>query len=96
MLEPTAFLLFVLLMSLAPWCSGAWERRAIEEELAAEVGAAVSPQEYERILRVRMFRARRIDRLHPALSAVIVNAQNELAFRGRRDRDEGRDPERAG
>jgi hypothetical protein len=93
-LELTIFLPFTLLMSLALWRSGAWERRVIEEELAAEAGAAVSPAEYERILRDRMFRTRRIDRLHPALSAAIVNAQNELAFRERRVRDEGREPER--
>jgi RsiW-degrading membrane proteinase PrsW (M82 family) len=93
-LELTIFFPFVLLMSLALWRSGAWERRVINEELAAEVGVAVSPTEYEQILHDRMFRTRRVDRLHPALSAAIVNAQNELAFRKRRVRDEGRDPER--
>lgn len=54
----------------------------------------MSPAEYQQILHDRMFRTRRVDRLHPALSAAIVNAQNELAFRKRRVRDEGRDPER--
>jgi protease PrsW len=93
-LELTVFFPFVLLMSLALWRSGAWERRVIKEELAAEVGVAVSPTEYERILHDRMFRTRRVDRFRPALSAAIVNAQNELAFRKRRVRDEGRDPER--
>lgn len=93
-LELTVFLPFVLLMSLALWRSGAWERRVINEELATEVGVTVSPTEYEQILRDRMFRTRRVDRLRPALSAAIVNAQNELAFRKRRVRDEGHDPER--
>jgi RsiW-degrading membrane proteinase PrsW (M82 family) len=92
-LELTLFLPFVLLMSLALWRSGAWERRVINEELAAEVGVAVSPTEYRQIQHDRMFRTRRVDRLNPALSAAIVNAQNELAFRKRRVRDEGRDPE---
>ena len=40
-----------------------------------------------------MFRTRRIDRIHPALSRALVNAQHELAFRERRARDEGRDPD---
>lgn len=93
LLELTIFLPFVLLMSFALWRSGAWERRVIIEELIGEVGVAVSPAEYEQILHDRMFRTRRIDRLHRALSAAIVNAQNELAFRKRRARDEGRDPE---
>jgi len=92
--ELTVFLPFVLLMSFALWRSGAWERRVIHEELATEVGAAVSPAEYEQILHDRMFRTRRIDRLHPRVSAAIVNAQNELAFRKRRARDESRNPER--
>jgi len=94
LMELTIFLPFVLLMAFALWRSGAWERRVIHEELAEEVGLAVSLAEYEQILHDRMFRTRRIDRLHPALSAAIVNAQNELAFRKRRARDEGRNPER--
>jgi RsiW-degrading membrane proteinase PrsW (M82 family) len=93
-LELTVFFPLVLLMTLALWRSGAWERRVINEELAAEVGVAVSPTEYEQILRDRMFRTRRVDRLRSVLSAAIVNAQNELAFRKRRVRDEGHDPER--
>jgi hypothetical protein len=36
----------------------------------------------------RIFRTRRIDRIHPRASAALVNAQNELAFRKRRVRDE--------
>ncbi len=93
LMELTVFLPFLVLMSFALWQSGAWERRVIREELAEEVGGAVSPAEYEWILHDGMFRTRRIDRLHPALSAAIVNAQNELAFRKRRARDEGRNPE---
>jgi hypothetical protein len=40
-----------------------------------------------------MFRTRRIDRARPRASAALVNAQHELAFRKRRVRDEGRDPD---
>jgi RsiW-degrading membrane proteinase PrsW (M82 family) len=93
LMEFTLFLPFLVLMAVALWWSGAWERRVIRDELAEEVGRAVSPTEYEMILHDGMFRTRRIDRLNPALSAAIVNAQNELAFRKRRARDEGRNPE---
>jgi hypothetical protein len=41
-----------------------------------------------------MFRTRRIDRLHPRESAALANAQHELAFRKRRVRDAGGDPDR--
>ncbi len=93
LMELTLFLPFLVLMAFALWWSGAWERRVIRDELAEEVGRAVSPTEYEMILHDGMFRTRRIDRLNSALSAAIVNAQNELAFRKRRARDEGRNPE---
>ena len=65
----------------------------IREELADEVGRCVTRAEYADIVRDRAFRTRRIDELHPALSAALVNAQHELAFRKRRAREEGRDPE---
>jgi protease PrsW len=41
-----------------------------------------------------MFRTRRIDRVRPRASAALVNAQHELAFRKRRVKLEGGDPER--
>jgi RsiW-degrading membrane proteinase PrsW (M82 family) len=90
----TIFLPFVILMTLVMWRSGVWERRVIREELADEVGRSVSAREYGEILQDGVLRTRRIDSLHPKLSAAIVNAQHELAFRKRRVRDEGRDPER--
>jgi len=71
-----------------------WERRVIREELADEVGHSVSDDEYRAIAGDRMFRTRRIDRLHKRESAALVNAQHELAFRKRRVRDDGGDPER--
>jgi hypothetical protein len=40
-----------------------------------------------------MLRTRRIDEMHPRVSAALVNAQHELAFRKRRVREEGNDPE---
>jgi RsiW-degrading membrane proteinase PrsW (M82 family) len=89
----TLFLPFVLLLGFSLWRSGVWERRVIREELAGEVGRCVSRDEYAGIVADRAFRTRRIDALHPAVSAALVNAQHELAFRKRRARDEGRDPE---
>jgi RsiW-degrading membrane proteinase PrsW (M82 family) len=89
----TLFLPFVVLLGFALWRSGVWERRVIREELADEVGRLVSRTEYDAIVRDRAFRTRRIDELSPRLSAALVNAQHELAFRKRRARDEGRDPE---
>lgn len=88
----TLFLPLTALLALALWRSGVWERRVIREELAEEVGGSVSEAEYAGILRDRAFRTRRIDELRPRLSAALVNAQHELAFRKRRARDEGRDP----
>jgi hypothetical protein len=89
----TLFLPFAAVMALALWRSGVWERRVIREELAEEVGRTVTGDEYAAIVSDRMFRTRRIDRMHPRESAALVNAQHELAFRKRRVRDEGGDPD---
>ena len=89
----TLFLPFVLLLGFGLWRSGVWERRVIREELADEVGRCVSDDEYADIVADRAFRTRRIDAVHPAVSAALINAQHELAFRKRRARDEGRDPD---
>jgi hypothetical protein len=94
MVQLTIFVPFLAIMALALWRSGVWERRVIREELAGEVGHIVSMDEYQDIVGDRMLRTRRIDRLHPRASAALVNAQHELAFRKRRVRDEGSDPER--
>jgi hypothetical protein len=94
LVQLTLFLPFTAILAIALWRSGVWERRVIREELAHEVGRTVSRAEYDAIVADGMFRTRRIDRLHPRESAALVNAQHELAFRKRRVRDEGRDPER--
>jgi hypothetical protein len=90
----TVFAPFLVVAALALWRSGVWERRVIREELAEEVGRTVSFDEYQGILADRLLRTRRIDRLHPRTSAALVNAQHELAFRKRRVRDQGGDPQR--
>jgi len=87
------FLPLYAILALAMWRSGVWERRVIREEMADEVGRSISPLEYRDILADRMLRTRRIDRMQPRTSAALVNAQHELAFRKRRVRDEGNDPD---
>jgi hypothetical protein len=87
------FLPFLILLLVVLWRSGDWERRVIREELASEIGRTISREEYHAILRDRMLRTRRIDRMHPRESAALVNAQHELAFRKRRVRNEGGDPD---
>jgi protease PrsW len=94
LLELAIFLPFLLLTALALCRSSVRERRVIREELAGEVGGAVSAGEYAEIVADRVLRTRRIDPLRPRASAALVNAQHELAFRKRRVRHKGRDPDR--
>jgi protease PrsW len=89
----TTFLPFTLILCLALWYSGVWERRVIREELASEVGHSISDDEYQAVLADRLLRTRRIDAHHPQASAALVNAQHELAFRKRRVRERGGDPD---
>jgi hypothetical protein len=93
LMQLTIFLPFFLIMTLAVWRSGVWERRVISEELAEEVGRAVTPREYQEIVGDRMLRTRRIDPMQRRVSAALVNAQHELAFRKHRVKNEGKDPE---
>src|SRR5262245_9873199 len=93
-LQLVVFLPFLLIACLALWRSGLWERRVIREELAGEVGHAVSQDEYQEIVRDRIFRTRRIKGIRRRASSALVNAQHELAFRKRRVRDDGKDPQR--
>src|SRR5215470_9576669 len=96
LLHLTVHLPFLLIMAVAVWRSGAWERRVIREELADEIAAngPVTAREYRDIVADRIFRTRRIEEMRPHTSAALVNAQNELAFRKRRLKDTGLDPER--
>ena len=87
------FLPFVILILVLLRQSGRWERRVIREELAGEVGPTVTPEEYEQIRRDGIFRTRRLAGRHRRRGAALVNAQHELAFRKRRVRQDGGDPE---
>lgn len=86
------FLPFALLLAFILYRSGQAERRVIVTELASEVGISVTAGEYAAIQADRVFRTRRVDARQQAVSAALVNAQNELAFRKRRLRDRGFDP----
>ena len=87
------FLPFALLLAWIIRRSGRWEREVIREELAAEVGRSVTAEEFAAVERDTTFRTRRVHAPDRATSAALVNAQNELAFRKRRLRDRGFDPE---
>jgi RsiW-degrading membrane proteinase PrsW (M82 family) len=93
LLDVFIFFPLLILSAVLIWRSGVWERRVIREELAGEVGASVTPAEYALIERDGIFRTRRIVGANRRRSAALVNAQNELAFRKRRVRADGRDPE---
>jgi RsiW-degrading membrane proteinase PrsW (M82 family) len=85
---------FLVMTALALWRSGVWERRVIREELGNEIGRTVTPGEYEEIVQDRILRTRRINGMRRKASSALVTAQNELAFRKRRVREDGKDPER--
>jgi len=95
LLHLTLHLPFLLIMAIVVWRSGVWERQVIREELADETApnGAVTPREYRDIVADRIFRTRRIQMMRPHASAALVNAQNELAFRKRRLKDHGLDPD---
>ena len=87
------FLPFVLIVLVALRASGKWERRVIEEQLASEVGGAVTPEEFAEIRRDGIFRTRRLKGVDRRRSAALVNAQHELAFRKQAIVAEGGNPE---
>jgi len=87
------FLPFALLMIWIIRRSGRAERAVIREELAEEVGYTITPAEYQAVLVDRTYRTRRIDARNREASAALIDAQHELAFRKRRLRDRGLDPE---
>lgn len=91
--ELVILLPFLLVTGLALWWSGVWERRVIREELGSEIGRAVTPGEYDDIVQDRILRTRRVRGMQRGASSAVVNAQNELAFRKHRVREDGKDPE---
>ncbi|HEU4679942.1 MAG TPA: PrsW family intramembrane metalloprotease, partial [Terrimicrobiaceae bacterium] len=87
------FFPFVIIVLVALRWSGKWERRVIKEQLANEIGRAVTAEEFADIQRDGIFRTRRIKNFDRRRSAALVNAQHELAFRKRAVLAVGGDPE---
>ena len=73
--------------------SGNWERQVVRDELADEVGKAITPEEYAGVLAERRFRLRRIAGYPRRLAGQIRNAQNSLAFQKHYLRRKGRAPD---
>ncbi len=90
-LRLVGFLPFFLIVGVMLWQSGVWERNVIREQLADEPELVITPEEYEAVKRDRIFRTRRISGYNRRTSAAIVRAQDELAFRKWRLKQQGRD-----
>jgi len=60
--------------------SGNWERQVIQEGLADESDAVITPEEYEGVKAERRFRLRRLPGFPRRIGRQVRNAQNRLAF----------------
>ena len=60
--------------------SGNWERQVIQEGLADESDAVITPEEYEGVEAERRFRLRRLPGFPRRIGRQVRNAQNRLAF----------------
>lgn len=80
------------LLIVAIFSSERREQRVIREQLAGEVGGAVTSGEYQGVLSEPLFGLRRAASYPAAVGRKIVNAQNKLAFRKQQVSIEGRDP----
>lgn len=85
------FFPFFLIVGVMLWQSSIWERTVIREQLADEPEPVITPEEYEGVKRDRIFRTRRIPGYNRRTSAAIVRAQDELAFRKWRLKQQGQD-----
>jgi RsiW-degrading membrane proteinase PrsW (M82 family) len=93
LMDLVVFLPFVALLAWLLVRSGRHEQRVIREELGHEHAPFVLEGERAGIANDGLFQTRRIDALHRRDSKALVRLQHELAFRKRRVRDRGRDPE---
>ena len=71
----------LLLIGIALYQSAQWERRVLRQNLAGEVGKAITAEEYRLLQREPLFGLRSVPGYPPRLGRAIVQAQNELAFR---------------
>lgn len=83
----------LLLILVGLWRSGIWERRVIREELQDEDAAIITAEETQRTIHDHVFGTRRIPGLSRRQMQSLIRAQNELAFRKRRVRQTGIDPD---
>ncbi len=88
------FFPFFLIVGVMLWQSGTWERKVIQEQLADEQEPVITPEEYEGVKRDRLFRTRRIAGCNRRTSTAIVRAQDELAFRKWRLKQQGQNVEK--
>ena len=90
LLHLTLHLPFLLIMAVAVWRSGVWERRVIREELADETAPMAQSRRpnIRTLLPIASFERGAFRCMRPRASAALVNAQNELAFRKRRLKDD--------
>jgi hypothetical protein len=72
--------------------SGYWELDVCRQELADEMNVAITPQEYELLMKESLFKLRRVPGVSRRQSSRLVRAQNELAFRRHDVRRVGGDP----
>ncbi|GAB4374820.1 MAG: hypothetical protein Kow00121_19750 [Elainellaceae cyanobacterium] len=70
-----------LLLLVALIQSEQWELRTIREQLADEVGRAITAREYQQLQEESLWVSRRIKGYSRRVSNAIVNAQNKLALR---------------
>lgn len=85
---------FYFLIAISIYFSGLWEQKTIRDELSGEIGSSITPQEYELLLREPLCGLRTVPGYPAGVAREIVNAQNELAFRKWRVKNEGNDPEK--
>jgi RsiW-degrading membrane proteinase PrsW (M82 family) len=93
LMDLIVFLPFVALLAWLLVRSGRHEQRVIRDELGSEGEPFVLEGERVAIANDGLFQTRRVDALHRRDSQALVRLQHELAFRKRRVRDRGRDPE---
>lgn len=71
----------LLLWVVALVQSEQWELRIIQEQLADEVGRAITAKEYQQLQQETLWRSRQIAHYPRHRSNAIINAQNKLALR---------------
>jgi RsiW-degrading membrane proteinase PrsW (M82 family) len=85
---------FYILIALSILLSGLWEQKVIRKELEDEIGKSITPEEYKMLLKEPLCGLRTVPGYSRKIARAIVNAQNELAFRKLRIKNEGGEVEK--